>query len=227
MTPLVQTLLKVKVKSLSHVQLFATPWTVAYQAPPSMGFSRQECWSGLPFPSPGDLLNPGIEPGSPTLQADALLYEPLGKKTLLEVTNNQPQSPYTQGLVHLRPNNNQGRDKWIKALLSKALPNRVRPSFSHHQCLPSGNFLKLSLLYQRADRRRTNNFNPTETKVKPHIQKLNSIKKQKLMSQMKGQDKTSEKSLNVVEIGNLPGKRIQNNDSEHNSGSWKKNRGKC
>ena len=53
---------KVKVKSLSRVQLFATPWTVAYQAPPSMGFSRQGYWSGLPFPSPGDLLNPGIEP---------------------------------------------------------------------------------------------------------------------------------------------------------------------
>ena len=79
MTPLVQTLLKVKVKSLSHVQLFATPWTVAYQAPPSMGFSRQECWSGLPFPSPGDLPDPGIEPGSPTLQADALPSEPPGK----------------------------------------------------------------------------------------------------------------------------------------------------
>ena len=51
--------LKVKVKSLSRVRLFATPWTVAYQAPPSVGFSRQEYWSGLPFPSPGDL-NPGI-----------------------------------------------------------------------------------------------------------------------------------------------------------------------
>ena len=48
------------VKSLSHVRLFATPWTVAYQAPPSMGFSRQDCWSGLPFPSPGDLPDPGI-----------------------------------------------------------------------------------------------------------------------------------------------------------------------
>ena len=57
---------KVKVKSLSHVQLFATPWTVAYQASPSMGFSRQEYWSGLPFPSPGDLPDPGIEPRSPT-----------------------------------------------------------------------------------------------------------------------------------------------------------------
>ena len=68
-----------KVKSLSRVQLFVTPWTVAYQAPQSMGFSRQECWSGLPFPSPGDLPNPGIEPWSPTLQADALLSEPPGK----------------------------------------------------------------------------------------------------------------------------------------------------
>ena len=67
------------VKLLSQVRLFATPWTVAYQAPPSMGFSRQECWSRLPFPSPGDLPDPGIEPGSPALQADALLSEPPGK----------------------------------------------------------------------------------------------------------------------------------------------------
>ena len=51
-----------EVKSLSHVRLFATSWTVAHQAPPSMGFSRQEYWSGLPFPSPGDLPDPGIEP---------------------------------------------------------------------------------------------------------------------------------------------------------------------
>ena len=70
--------MKVKVKSLSHVRLFATPWTVALQAPPSMGFSRQECWSGLPFPSPGDLPNPGIEPRSPALQADTLTSEPPG-----------------------------------------------------------------------------------------------------------------------------------------------------
>ena len=59
-------------KLLSCVRLFATPWTVAYQAPPSMGFSRQEYWSGLPFPSPGDLPHPGIEHGSPALQADSL-----------------------------------------------------------------------------------------------------------------------------------------------------------
>ena len=52
-----------------------TPWTVAHQAPLSMGFSRQEYQSGLPFPSPGDLPDPGVEPGSPTLQADSLLTE--------------------------------------------------------------------------------------------------------------------------------------------------------
>jgi len=67
------------VKSLSRVRLFAIPWTVAYQAPQSMEFSRQEYWSGLPFPSPGHLLNPGIEPGSPELQEDALPSEPPGK----------------------------------------------------------------------------------------------------------------------------------------------------
>ena len=66
-------------KALSRVWLFATPWTVAYQAPLSMGFSRQECWSGLPFPSSGDLPNPGIKPGSPALQADTLPSEPPGK----------------------------------------------------------------------------------------------------------------------------------------------------
>ena len=60
---------------LSRVWLFATPWTVAHQAPLSLGFSRQEYWSGLPFPSPGDLPNSGTEPGSPTLQVDALLFE--------------------------------------------------------------------------------------------------------------------------------------------------------
>ena len=59
-----------KVKLLRIVQLFVSPCTVACQAPPSMGFSRQEYWSGLPFPSPGDLPDPGFEPRSPTLQAD-------------------------------------------------------------------------------------------------------------------------------------------------------------
>ena len=65
-------------KSLSCVRLFATPWTVAYQGPPSMGFSRQEYWSGLPFPSPGDLPDSGIKPRSPAFQADTLTSEPPG-----------------------------------------------------------------------------------------------------------------------------------------------------
>ena len=68
-----------KVKSLSRVRLFATPWTVARQAPPSMGFSRKEYWSGLPFPSPGDLPDPGNKPRSPALKADALTSAPPGK----------------------------------------------------------------------------------------------------------------------------------------------------
>ena len=60
-------------KSLSRVRLFVTPWTVAHQAPPSMGFSTQEYWTGLPFPSTGDFPDSGIEAGSPTLQADSSL----------------------------------------------------------------------------------------------------------------------------------------------------------
>ena len=72
---------EMKVKLLSRVRLFVTPWTVAYQALQSMGFSRQEYWSGLPFPSPGDLPDPGIEPRSPALQADALPSELPGKST--------------------------------------------------------------------------------------------------------------------------------------------------
>ena len=72
-----------KVKSLSHVRLFVTSRTVAYQAPPSMESSRQEYWSGVPFPSPGDLPNPWIEPGSPTLQADASPSETPGKCSAL------------------------------------------------------------------------------------------------------------------------------------------------
>ena len=71
-----------KVKLLSHVWLFATLWSVAHQAPLSKGFSRQEYWSGLQFPSPGDLPNPGIERRFPTLQADALISEPPGKPNI-------------------------------------------------------------------------------------------------------------------------------------------------
>ena len=63
--------ISVKVKSLSCVRLFVTPWTVACQAPLSMGFSRQEYWNGLLFPSPGHLPDPGIKPGSPAFQVDS------------------------------------------------------------------------------------------------------------------------------------------------------------
>ena len=76
---------KKNVKSLSCVWLFVIPWTVAHQAPPSMEFSRQEHWSGLPFPSPRDLPDPGIEPESPALGADALPSEPPRKPRLRNV----------------------------------------------------------------------------------------------------------------------------------------------
>ena len=71
---------------------FVTPWTVACQAPLSIGFSKQEYWIGLPFPSPGDLPDPGIEPGSPALQVDALPYEP-------------PRKPFHgKGIINFRSN---------------------------------------------------------------------------------------------------------------------------
>ena len=71
---------------VAQLCLFATPWSVAHQAPLSMGFSRQEYWSGLPFPSPGDLSNPGIESRSPTLKADALTSELPGKPKLFHLS---------------------------------------------------------------------------------------------------------------------------------------------
>ena len=73
------TLLCVCVQSLSCVQLFVTPWTAACQASLLMRFSRQEYWSGLPCPPPGDLPNRGIEPRSPALLVDSLPSEPPGK----------------------------------------------------------------------------------------------------------------------------------------------------
>ena len=78
---------EVAVKLLSRVLLFATPWTVAYHTSPSTEFSRQEYWSGLPFPSPGDLPDPEIEPRSSALQADALLSEPPGNPLVILATS--------------------------------------------------------------------------------------------------------------------------------------------
>ena len=91
--------MKVKVKSLSRVCLFATPWTVAHQAPLSTGFSRQEYWSGLPFPSPGDLPYPGIEPRSPALQADALTSEPPWKPILKKGNDKHCSNYHTTALI--------------------------------------------------------------------------------------------------------------------------------
>ena len=83
------------VKSLSRVRLFATPRTVAYQDPQSMGFFRQEYWSRLLFPSPGDPPDPGTEPGSPTMQADALPSEPPGEPSSVVVVVSVTQSCLT------------------------------------------------------------------------------------------------------------------------------------
>ena len=99
---------KKKVKSLSRVQLFVTPWTIVRQAPSSMRFSRQEYWSELPFPSAVEHPNPGIEPGSPTLQADLLPSEPLGKPknigvgSLFLLQQIFPTQESNPGLLHFR-----------------------------------------------------------------------------------------------------------------------------
>ena len=79
---------------------FANPWTIAYQAPPSMGFSRQEHWSGLSFPSPADLTDPGIKSGSPALEGEALTSEPCGINTS-ELTDLDVQKYYLKRLTHL------------------------------------------------------------------------------------------------------------------------------
>ena len=79
-----------KVKSLSRVRLFATPWTVACQAPLSMGFPRQEYWSLLPFPSPRDLPDPGIEPASLELAGGFFTTEPPGRLHNVHIRENIP-----------------------------------------------------------------------------------------------------------------------------------------
>ena len=88
----------VNVKLLSHVRLFATPWTVAHQAPLSMGFSRQEYWSELPFLPPGDLPNPGMEPMSPALLANSLLLSHLGSLRISPIYLKMPWRHVTQKL---------------------------------------------------------------------------------------------------------------------------------
>ena len=132
-----------QVKSLSPIRLFVTPWTVAFQVPPFIGFSRQEYWSGLPFPSSGDLPNPGVEHGSPALQADSLPSEPPGK-----TLSSSPPPQFGR-----RSSNREGTqpspltENWIKDLLNVVLPLRTRASFplylSHQEAFIS--FLSLSI----------------------------------------------------------------------------------
>ena len=110
---------KVKVKSLSHVRLFATPWIVAYQAPSSMGFSRQEYWSGLPFPSPGDLTLPSEPPGKYTEQKNTELY----KKDLHDPDNHDCV------ITHLEPGILECEVKWSlgSIIMNKASGSDVIP----------------------------------------------------------------------------------------------------
>ena len=103
---------RMKVKSLSRVRLFATPWTVAYQASPSRGFSRQEYRGCLPVPSPGDLPDPGIEPRSLALQADTLPAEPPGKPSLKDSLNQFQGAPCPVSDLH---------ESWFCFTLSRVL----------------------------------------------------------------------------------------------------------
>ena len=111
----------------SHVWLFVTPWTVACQAPLSMGFTREKYWSRLPFPSSGDLPDPGIEhtsPGSPALQADSWPTEPPGIKGQLQLT-----IWLATGLVI---NRNINIDMVVLCLV----PSTVAPNCKHVQMYP-------------------------------------------------------------------------------------------
>ena len=106
-------------KLLSRVRLFATPWTVAYEAPLSIEFSRQEYWSGLSFPPPRDLPDPGIKPRSPALQADALPSEPPGK---LKAEEPEIKLPTSAGPSKKQENS---RKTSISALLTMPKPLTV------------------------------------------------------------------------------------------------------
>ena len=124
----------------SHVRLFVTLWTVACQAPLSMGFSRQEYWSGLPCPPPRDLPNPGIEPRSPTLQAASLPLEPPGKPKNTGVNNlsllheNFPTQESNPSLLH---------DRWILYQLRY----QGSPCLSGSRCLLSTSNFSTSYIY--------------------------------------------------------------------------------
>ena len=111
----------------------ATLWIVAYQAPPCMEFSRQEYWSGLPYPSPGDLPNPGIEPGSPALQADALTSEPPGKPGYLPCW----ESISSSGMLE---------EPWVSLHVSQVCHGYLlSPPLAHHRYLLPSNWASMLL----------------------------------------------------------------------------------
>ena len=144
---------------LSHVWVFATPWTVAYQAPLSMGFSSQEYWSGLPCPPPGDLPSPGIEPRSPALQVDSLLSKPPGKTKNTRVGSVQfshsvvSDSLQPHGLQHTRPAcpsptpgvypNSRPLNQWCQPTVSSS----VVPFSSCPQSFPASGSFQMSQLF--------------------------------------------------------------------------------
>ena len=132
----------------SCVWLFMTLWTVAHQAPLFMGFSRQEYWSGLPFPSPGDLPDPGIEPGSPALEADALTSEPPGKPmALIPGLGRSPgrgnDNPFQWDYLE----NPMNRGAW-QATVHRVMKSQTRLKWlgmhTHKVTLSTGNWLSLS-----------------------------------------------------------------------------------
>ena len=130
-----------------------TPWTVAHQAPQSMGFSRQEYWSGLPFPSPGDLPNPGIKPRSPALQVNALTSEPPGKPLhicLFSVPLHQTENSWMTGPICLFHHSvlSQGRSRYgqKETLLPDTLPNFQKTNLNYSKTIKMNSLFCMSLL---------------------------------------------------------------------------------
>ena len=120
----------VVVQSLSLVWLFATPWTIAHQAPLSMGFSRQEYWSGLPCPSPGDLPDPGINPSSPALAGGFFTAEPPGNPIYFSATS-----------MILKSSKLQACSSWDRKV--KVLKRELK----YPQVFQVGSWFLISLLY--------------------------------------------------------------------------------
>ena len=127
----------------------------------------------------------------------------------MDVSPQAKKLPGRKG-IHQEITSHPSGDNWIKALLSKALPTRLRPSHPHCKSLPSGTYtspLASSIRGQTEEESKKHNL--TAAKTKTILQKLDRMKKQKVMSQMKAQDKTPEKQLNEVETGNLPEKKFR------------------